>query len=402
MGTKIAGGLLGAEFKHRAKDVLSSRFLVAPFSVLNAREGWWQERKQRWLDIGIRSELGRGENLLKMSDTVLEPDPKKRALLKKADPFKGGRWVAPDGKVLGAYMGRNSAAANPTDDTAALRRLAGPNAGPVRMETARRKLVAQRGLVRKEAKNVYLYPQGEDGVIVDGERSGSAGGTSVFDPVLCELVYRWFAPPGGSVLDPFSGGSVRGIVAAELGLEYFGMDLSARQLAANEEQARTIGSTPAPTWLCGDSLQAPELLEGPFDLLFSCPPYGDLERYSDDPLDLSTLSFDAFLDKYNAIIAGACSLLGENGFACFVVGDYRDKDGFCRNLQGRTVDAFEAAGLRLYNTCILVTSAGSLPLRINAAFSGSRKLGTTHQYLLVFAKGQPKDFVKKWPAVEIA
>jgi hypothetical protein len=31
-----------------------------PFSVLNAREGWWQDRKRAWLSLGIESELGRG------------------------------------------------------------------------------------------------------------------------------------------------------------------------------------------------------------------------------------------------------------------------------------------------------------------------------------------------------
>jgi hypothetical protein len=31
--------------------------------------------------------------------------------------------------------------------------------------------------------------------------------------VLCEIAYRWFSPPGGLILDPFAGGSVRGIVA---------------------------------------------------------------------------------------------------------------------------------------------------------------------------------------------
>jgi hypothetical protein len=39
---------------------LAERFGIAPFSVLNAREGWWQERKRAWLALGIRSELGRG------------------------------------------------------------------------------------------------------------------------------------------------------------------------------------------------------------------------------------------------------------------------------------------------------------------------------------------------------
>lgn len=57
---------------------LAERFGVAPFSVLNAREGWWQERKAAWLALGIQSEIGRGENLLQFSDTILEPDAAKR------------------------------------------------------------------------------------------------------------------------------------------------------------------------------------------------------------------------------------------------------------------------------------------------------------------------------------
>jgi hypothetical protein len=40
---------------------LADRFGVVPFSVLNAREGWWQERKNGWISLGIKSELGRGE-----------------------------------------------------------------------------------------------------------------------------------------------------------------------------------------------------------------------------------------------------------------------------------------------------------------------------------------------------
>jgi len=58
---------------------LADRFMAPPFSVLNARDGWWQERKRAWLALGIQSEIGRGENLLKMSDTILEPDAAKRA-----------------------------------------------------------------------------------------------------------------------------------------------------------------------------------------------------------------------------------------------------------------------------------------------------------------------------------
>jgi hypothetical protein len=42
------------------KPTMSDKFLIPPFSVLNAREGWWQDRKRQWIALGIKSELGRG------------------------------------------------------------------------------------------------------------------------------------------------------------------------------------------------------------------------------------------------------------------------------------------------------------------------------------------------------
>ena len=52
--------LLGLSVEEPKKGSLSDRFGVPPFSILNAREGWWQDRKRAWIDLGIRSELGRG------------------------------------------------------------------------------------------------------------------------------------------------------------------------------------------------------------------------------------------------------------------------------------------------------------------------------------------------------
>ena len=65
-------------------------------------------------------------------------------------------------------------------------------------------------------------------------------GTSIFDPVLCELAYRWFCPAGGTVLDPFAGGSVRGVVASKVGLKYIGVELREEQVEANRVQGDKI------------------------------------------------------------------------------------------------------------------------------------------------------------------
>lgn len=181
--------------------------------------------------------------------------------------------------------------------------------------------------------------------VKEGTREATeVSGTSIFDPVLCELVYRWFCPKGGTVLDPFAGGSVRGIVAAKLGLKYTGIDLSERQIAENRKQAQEICSDNLPAWIVGDSRRAAELAPGAYDLVFSCPPYGNLEIYSEDERDLSTLDHEDFIAAYREIIGRCVGMLKPDRFACFVVGDFRDAKGFYRNFVSDTIAAFEAAG----------------------------------------------------------
>jgi DNA methylase len=223
-------------------------------------------------------------------------------------------------------------------------------------------------------------------------KENMAAGTSIFDPVLCELAYRWFSPLGGLVLDPFAGGSVRGIVASKLGRRYVGVDLRPEQVEANREQAAAICADPMPLWHVGDSLDIARHVGDDLaaDFIFSCPPYADLERYSDDPADLSNMDYADFIAAYRAIIARAVGLLKPNRFACFVVGDVRDRKGFYRAFPWHTVEAFQAAGCHLYNEAALVTAVGSLPIRILRQFDGARKLGKTHQNVLVFCKGDPR------------
>lgn len=65
-GTDLFGEAV--QKKHTSK--LGDEFLIPPFSVLSAREGWWQERKRAWLDLGIQSELGRGESAISNAASV--------------------------------------------------------------------------------------------------------------------------------------------------------------------------------------------------------------------------------------------------------------------------------------------------------------------------------------------
>jgi len=373
---------------------LSDDFFMPPFSVLNARSGEWQKRKREWISRGIKSELGRGDCITWAGDAITEPGlnhyRNKNGLLGIREQARSHYNAAPGHTLRPAcdYSNkeRGDGAGKPMKGLARSTGqdlMKGENGNFDKKKTVS-------GCLGSSFPTIHAYDDSPEGGTV------SQSGTSIFDPVLCELVYRWFCPTGGHVLDPFAGGSVRGIVAALLGYNYTGIDLSERQIEANRQQWNEIsgvgGGPHKPdgaklTWITGDSRQCADLAKGKYDLIFSCPPYADLEIYSDDPRDISVLEYAEFLKAYNEIIAASLSMLKPNRFACFVVGDIRDKKGFYRNFVSDTIAAFQDNGANLYNEAILITAAGSLPIRVKKQFSGYRKLGKTHQNILIFYKG---------------
>ena len=221
--------------------------------------------------------------------------------------------------------------------------------------------------------------------------SGNQSGVSIFDPVLCELIYKWFCVPNGKILDPFAGGSVRGVVASVFGYDYTGIDLRKEQIDANYENIPklTITLPITPKWVCDDSINIKNV-GGQYDMIMSCPPYHDLEEYSNDSRDLSNMNYADFLIKYKEIIKNSVSMLKNNSFAVFVVGEIRDNDGYYKNFVGETIKAFREAGMEYYNDMILYNQFGSLPIRVGKQFEPYRKIGKIHQNVLVFYKGDPK------------
>ena len=281
--------LFNEPIKPPSRGVVSDNFIFPPFTILDAKQGAWQDRKRAWINMGIKGEVGRDGSSIHCP-----------TLATSQEPLKDANYV------------------------------------------------------------------------------------SIFDPVLTELMYEWFCPESGQIVDPFAGGSVRGIVAASVGRNYWGCDLRDEQIEANELQAEHIGVKPK--WICGDAFEkldtAPDA-----DFVFSCPPYGDLEKYSDLPADLSQMDWIDFCEAYRNIIKKAVDKLKNDRFACFVVGDFRDKTGFYRGFVHETVYDFEIAGARLYNEAVLATSVGSACMRVTKQFKAGRKMAKTHQNILVFCKG---------------
>ncbi|MBR5227503.1 MAG: hypothetical protein IKV94_02585 [Clostridia bacterium] len=298
----------GEEFRYlfidSAKQNLNDKFIIPPFSTFDTRQGYWQNRKDKWKALGIKSELGRDAQTFHMKD-----------------------WADKKGKT--------------------------------------------------------------------GELSGNKlpSDTSIFDPTLCEICYKWFNVDGGKILDPFAGGSVRGIVANVLDYEYLGIDLSERQIEANYENAKEVLCDMTKLkWINDDSINVDKYVDDEsVDMIFTCPPYYDLEIYSDKENDLSNMSFEDFKKAYTVILKKCFKKLKDNRFGIIVIGDVRDKNGYYRNLIDITKSAICCEKIGFYNDIILLNSLASASLRAEGQFKASRKVVKVHQNVLVFYKGNVKE-----------
>lgn len=267
----------------------------------------------------------------------------------------------------------------------------------------RKKAWLSLGIESELGRECHTYHQDSLNRILGQKNSGSTlkTGISVFDPVLCELVYRWFCPDEGSVLDVCCGGSVRGIVAALLGHPYTGIDLRKEQVESNREQWQTLTDkhkpkAPDPEWIAGDGRKVKQAVgKRKFDLFFTCPPYGNLEKYSEEADDLSTMDYPDFIANLDVMIRRALMRIKKNRFACIVVGDFRDKKtGGLYNFPKDVVDIFERSDFNYYNEAILMSGVGSAAIRASNQFPKGRKLLRVHQHLLVFYKGDMSKIVE--------
>jgi len=284
-------------------QLLKDRFGEVPFTILDSRSGNWKKRKQKWLKLNIKSELGRN-NSIKFTNA----NNYSRMNNEKYD--------------LGGYHKLNS----------------------------------------------------------------ESGYASIFNPALAELLYNWFLNEGDEILDPFCGGSVRGIVANYLGFKYTGIDIRQEQIESNRGQALDIlAINNQPQYYVGDSLIVLDNFKKQYDCIFTCPPYVGLEVYSDLNGDISNMNYDAFINSYQQIIKKSVDRLKVGGWFIIVVGEVRGKDGYYLNFCGKTKDIIINAGCKLYNEMIYITPIGAKAMTANRLMK-NKKIGKIHEYVYVFRK----------------
>lgn len=326
----------GSGEKSPANASLNDRFIVPPFSVLDTRKGYWQARKKMWRSKVTSVDIGGSRE-----DTLIQsPEIKYKDLYQRTRKHREELGIS-FREYLDKYV---------PDD-----------------------------VKEREASKVL------------------AQGTSLFDPVLAEIVMRWFCPPDGSILDPFGGEQTKGIVAGVLGLKYRGCEIRPDQVQLNSEACKGY---PNVLYHCGDSNNIAQIItDRGFDLCFTSPPYYDLEVYSKE--DMSALgTYEEFMAQYENIFRQCVDMLANGAFLVVKIGEIRNKQtGAYRNFVGDNISMFMRLGLTYYNEIIMVETGASTALRASR-YMDSRKVAKMHQNILVFYKGNIKDIKKKYPRIE--
>tara|TARA_B110000879_G_scaffold207592_1_gene291568 strand:- start:1322 stop:2584 length:1263 start_codon:yes stop_codon:yes gene_type:complete len=246
---------------------------------------------------------------------------------------------------------------------------------------------------RKKYWKSLIGDEGEsrEGALAKGATNIMAAtnnGVSLLDPVLAEIANKWFGLDNCNTFDCFAGDSVFGYISDALGNTFTGIELRQEQTDLNNQRLKGSKSK----YICDDGQNVlKHIKEDSQDLLFSCPPYFDLEVYSDLKNDASNQKeYKDFLQILDNAFTRALTCLKENRFAVIVVGDIRDKKGFYYGFADDVKNIFIRNGAKLYNEMIIAESIGTLPQRVGR-YMHNRKVGKCHQNVLVFYKGNPKE-----------
>ena len=253
-----------------------------------------------------------------------------------------------------------------------------------------KELIKDKGQARESAK---AFTTGADLYGVEMETD-----TSIFDPVLAEIIIKWFGLENGRCFDCFAGDTAFGYVSSYLGQKFIGIELRQEQCDFNKRAVDGMNAI----YICDDGRNVRNhIADNTQDLLFSCPPYYNLEMYSDLENDASNqATYDDFYKILDDAFTNAIKCLKDNRFAVIVVGDIRDKNGAYYNFPNDIINTFKRNGMILYNSIKLLTPIGTAQIRASR-YMIHRKTAHVYQDVLVFYKGDPKRIKNIYPTIEV-
>jgi DNA modification methylase len=214
---------------------------------------------------------------------------------------------------------------------------------------------------------------------------------SEFNPLVSQNITNFWSDEGDVVLDPFAG-RTRGIVSGLTHRKYYGFEIS-KEVYEKVIQVIELGKDKfedgfEPIIYNDDSFNLDKYKDIPdVDLVFSCPPYWDLEKYPSSEGQLSDIEdYNSFLERFKQIMEKSIIKLKDNGFVCLVVGDFRKNERFV-SFESEVIRCLEEIkDIELWDKIILQNINHGWASKKFGSIKHKRITAKVTEYLLVFKK----------------
>ena len=236
-------------------------------------------------------------------------------------------------------------------------------------------------------KDAYI-PQTED----EKRRSDTSQylpglGMSEFHAGLCENIVKYWSLPGSHVVDPFMGRATRAVVSTTLNRTYEGYEISPSTHKRVTEHMNVLGMS-AQLHLA-DGTQLEHTADETADLVMTCPPYWNIEKYEDVDGQLSsTESYDEFMEMITACGKNIARVLKPGAFCVWVCADFRDWSGKNKfyPFHADTLNTFTTDAGLIFHDIVIIKNQSPFAALQAGKVAAKRYTSKIHEYILVFRK----------------
>lgn len=207
---------------------------------------------------------------------------------------------------------------------------------------------------------------------------------SIFSPQIAAYALNFYAPSeGGLIADPFAGGGTRAIMSAALGHNYIGTELREEEQQDVNRRVSNLGYE-AQAFVVHDDGRNLDRHVKNADMILTCPPYWNLEKYDGGDKDLSSCdTYDGFVDAIQEVAEACLRSIKPGGIAVWVVGLHRDRKGYLLPLNHDVAAAHRRAGWILKEEVVIRRVNDGSITRVGQFERGRRHLIRQHEYALV-------------------
>lgn len=242
-------------------------------------------------------------------------------------------------------------------------------------------LVGDNGETRVISENSKIFRKG--GRYGSKKDSDVNSQSSLFNPHLAQMILSAYCPPNAKIYDAFGGGGTRGFIASAMGHNYLGVEI--RQDEVDRIRSQQIKLNTFFDIVCFDS-RFYTIENESFDFSYSCPPYYNLEIYSNLEGDMSSANtYSEFLDMLKDSLKVTYLGLKKGSLAIWVVGNFRDNRGNLTHFNGDTIRLATEVGFELHDELVFWGASGASYQRVGN-FQANRRSVRVHEYIIIFKK----------------